>query len=172
LKKWYKNNPLKVEKKCKKQGKTLKKKIENGEFSVERFKGRRHSEKSKKLISKKSRVNFKEQIKKKFPNKYLIPNYYSDIEMVVKKQLISLGFLEGQDFLHNNPTKTSVTVRFPDFKFPKNKTILECDGSIWHKNKNKQRDFEFEDLGFNIIHLSDSEIMRSDFDLGVVLNGC
>lgn len=81
-------------------------------------------------------------------------------EKKVYTRLLSMGFIEDIDFSFNKPIQTETTIRYPDFRFPKLMTIIEVDGTYWHKNKLKEaiRDTELKDLGYDVYHLTDKEI--------------
>jgi very-short-patch-repair endonuclease len=55
-------------------------------------------------------------------------------ERQLKKELISRGYKEGVDFIHQYKFMNKFMC---DFCFPKYKTIIEVDGDFWHANPNK-----------------------------------
>ena len=48
---------------------------------------------------------------------------------------------------------------FPDFAILEESLLIECDGSYWHnENKDKVRQDRLEELGWDVIRFTDSEI--------------
>jgi very-short-patch-repair endonuclease/ribosomal protein L32 len=50
---------------------------------------------------------------------------------------------------------------FPDFAFPNNMLLVECDGSYWHKgNRDKIRQVRLNELGWQVVRFTDKEINK------------
>jgi len=51
---------------------------------------------------------------------------------------------------------------FVDFAIPENKIAIECDGSYWHKNKNRDkiRQNKIESLGWTVLRFTEDEINK------------
>ena len=87
------------------------------------------------------------------------------IEKRVRTFLLDLGFKEGEDFKIKAYVRTKKTFRFPDFLLPKHKLIIECDGERWHNiTEDLERDKEFHDLGFKVLHLT-GKVIRNYYPL-------
>ena len=52
-------------------------------------------------------------------------------EMIMKKEFIKMGCIEGIDFIHQ---KKMFDKFFCDFVFPKQKIVIEVQGDYWHAN--------------------------------------
>jgi very-short-patch-repair endonuclease len=59
----------------------------------------------------------------------------TDIELIMKSELIKLGFKENKDFFHQYPFRDKRYVC--DFAFPKQKVVIECQGDFHHANPDK-----------------------------------
>lgn len=90
------------------------------------FEQRYDKEKAEK-IKQKIRERTLEQYKKgDFPKQT-----HTKPEMIMKKEFIKMGFIEGVDFIHQ---KKMFDKFFCDFVFPKQKIIIEVQGDYWHAN--------------------------------------
>ena len=63
--------------------------------------------------------------------------------------------------LKKKPIKINNSVKFPDFRI--GRLIIECDGSYWHKDKNKEkiRDSLLLSNGYIILHFSEKTIKKN-----------
>ena len=87
----------------------------------------------------------------------------TSIEKQMLLYLESLGLKYGSDFFFNYPIPVeNDNCKRVDFYLPKEKVIIECDGSYWHRNKwkDKFRDLLLEQEGFCVYHFTDKEIMK------------
>lgn len=58
----------------------------------------------------------------------------TNIERLVKEELLKRGYKEGRDFLHQFKFYDKFMC---DFVFPKQRVVVECDGDFWHANPSK-----------------------------------
>jgi very-short-patch-repair endonuclease len=121
---------------------------------------------------RKRKILFHQLHPEKHPNMLLRRNHKTKIEEILIKELNNLGCVEKQqiktckklkDFVFNFYIKTYNGFRFPDINFPLLKIIIECDGNYWHKNKKyeRNRDLEFKNLGYKILHFSGYDIKNN-----------
>jgi very-short-patch-repair endonuclease len=74
-------------------------------------------------------------------------------------------FLDTQNIKYNfnKVVRTKSSFRFPDFQI--GNLIIECDGIYWHNQRNnkkeKERENELKELGFEIIKFTDKEIINN-----------
>ncbi len=84
--------------------------------------------------------------------------YQTNIEKKMKEILDNLGINYAQFFtLRGTPIEM-------DFAIVDKKLCIECDGSYWHKDKNKdrRRDYYLKSRGWNTIRFTDDEILNND----------
>ena len=112
--------------------------------------GKRHSEESRKKMSKTHKLNpTRHWLGKHRPDvaessrKTILRLYESGAfpkqtntlpERTVKEELLKRGLKEGEDFIHQYKLNEKF---FVDFYFPKEKMVVECDGDFWHANPAK-----------------------------------
>jgi len=127
------------------------------------------NEETKKKVSKKLKLFFYKH-PKKMTNYKLRRNKKTDIEKIMYDFLLSIGFEEGKDFHYNQYFKTKASYKFPDFCFPDKKLIIECDGSYWHQDKQKddERDLSFKERGYNTYYFDDNLIKGGGFKCQVM----
>jgi len=117
---------------------------------------------TKKDYIKRGKKSFKTKIKelKKFPSKYQNPNYYTNIEKIMKKILLEMNLKENIDFFHNKIIYAKNIPRFPDFLIPKIRLIIECDGYFHDFDKDFERDRDLTSLGYYVLHFHYKEIFK------------
>ena len=81
-------------------------------------------------------------------------------EQPVYDLLLEMGYKYGADFFHNYHVRTSTGGYWCDFGFPKLKLDIECDGSFWHQDKerDKLRDQDLIAVGWKVLRLDEHEI--------------
>ncbi|MGV8172055.1 MAG: NUMOD3 domain-containing DNA-binding protein [Candidatus Woesearchaeota archaeon] len=125
------------------------KKLSESHKGQDHWTGRKHSEESKQKMSIRHKTNpIRYWQGKKRPDiiassrETLMRLYKSGAfpkqsntlpERMIKKELISRGHTEGIDFIHQGNLGEFI----PDFYFPIQKVIVECDGDYWHANPKK-----------------------------------
>jgi very-short-patch-repair endonuclease len=67
----------------------------------------------------------------------------------------------GVKYEFNKLIRTKSSFKFPDFTI--GNKIIECDGLHWHqdKEKDKKREEEIKEVGFDIIRFNDKEIIKN-----------
>jgi len=109
----------------------------------------------------------------KHPNARMRKNKkMTKIERLTKEFFERLGFKMGEDFVYQYLVVCSRGTKWIDFYFPKFKLGIECDGSYWHQDKEKDKKRDEEILSFlgegNIIeHLTEKEIFSLRYLQGV-----
>lgn len=96
-------------------------------------------------------------------NHRLRRNKKTFIEEEIERILVhSFNLKIDKDFFYNQYFKTNKGFKFPDFIIPTKKLIIECDGSFWHKNKEKDfiRDNLFKEKGYKVLHFSEKDIKK------------
>jgi very-short-patch-repair endonuclease len=80
-------------------------------------------------------------------------NGYTHIEKIVSELLQELGI----EAVFNH----KVGSKWPDFAVIEKRKIIECDGERWHKDKKKEqeRDLYLAQCGWDVLHLTGSEIV-------------
>lgn len=87
-------------------------------------------------------------------------SYKSTLEIKVKKLLDSFGIIYQNNKVlpeHKGLKKGS---KRPDFLLPDSNLIIECDGEIWHLNKEKdlERNNLYENFGYDVLCFTGQEI--------------
>jgi len=121
------------------------------EILSKKYTGRKNPEHSERMKS------FYQEYPEKHPNAILAKKTkgkgYTHIEKIVSELLEELGIKTV--FNHR------VGNKWPDFAVIEKRKIIECDGERWHKDKKKEqeRDLYLARCGWDVLHLTGSEIV-------------
>lgn len=83
-------------------------------------------------------------------------------ELPVCNLLTDMGYRLNVDFFHNYYVNTPSGHYWLDFAFPQLKLDIECDGSYWHKDteKDKIRDIALSEMGWTVTRMSERITMN------------
>lgn len=162
------------------------------------FKGKHHSEETRKLMSiksiecekngahrwKKGNIpwnkdkNLSEETKEKL-RLFMKNNPKNNVNFklakkgyITKIERIMKSILDN-DFI-NYIQQFNINKYFVDFYLPKYNLVIECDGEYWHRNKeleDLERDNIIKNHGFQIIHIKEVEFENLDHVREVVQTG-
>ena len=86
-----------------------------------------------KHLSEESKAILRESILKQYESGTFPRQTDTNIEILLKEELLKRGYKEGLDFIHQYKFMNKFMC---DFCFPKEKVIVEADGDYWHCNPN------------------------------------
>jgi intein/homing endonuclease len=116
------------------------------------------------MFDEKAKEKARNSLKKFYnlhPEMLLNARLKRDKMTLIEKKMANLLDSMGIKYEWNKVIRTKSTFRFPDFKI--GNKIIECDGLYWHKdiNKDRLRQKELEDLGFEVMRFNDKEILNN-----------
>ena len=191
---WYKENPEKSVQKARKLSLTLKGKNYEERYGLKKSnkikkimslkrKGRKngmynkpHSEITKNLQSKLSKIRYKERpeikrkisssLKKLWANPRYAKRQYKLLQLkptLPEKQITQIVNLNNLSFKYVGDGKEIINRFNPDFISKKFKLIIEFNGECWHKDKNRERRKKriYNLLGYRVLVIWNKELRNN-----------